>query len=72
VLPHKLVPEGTLPSSATTDSKLVVISHDCDLVNASFETEPFFEILIARPKATNERNSLLFNGKNPRRLQFLA
>jgi hypothetical protein len=72
VLPHKLVPEGALPESAANDAKLVVISHDCDLVNSSFEAEPFFEVFLARPKANKERNSLLFNGRNPRRIQFFA
>lgn len=72
VLPHELVPEGALPKSATTDSKLVVISHDCDLVNPSFEIEPYFEVFVARPKTNEERDSRLFNGKSPRKLQFVA
>jgi hypothetical protein len=72
VLPHELVPEGALPKSATTDSKLVVISHDCDLVNPSFEAEPYLEVFVARPKTDAARNSLLFNGKSPRKLQFFA
>lgn len=72
VLPHELVSEGALPKSATTDSKLVVISHDCDLVNPSFEIEPYFEVFVARPKTNKERDSRLFNGKSPRKLQFFA
>ena len=72
MLPHKLVPEGILPKSATIDTKLVVISHDCDLVNSSFSAEPFFEVFVARPKEKAARNSLLFNSRNPRKIQFFA
>jgi hypothetical protein len=72
VLPHRLLPEGTLPSSATIDTKLVVISHDCDLVNPKYEAEPFVEFFVARLKPSSDRNGVLFNGKNPRKLQFLV
>ena len=72
MLPHELVPEGALPKSATTDSKLVVISHDCDLINPSFEIEPYFEVFVARRKINKERDSRLFNGKSPRKIQFFA
>jgi hypothetical protein len=72
VLPHNLLPVGTLPVSVTSDTKLVVISHDCDLVNSSYEVEPFFEIFVARPKASDARDGRVFKGKNPRRLQFVA
>ncbi len=72
VLPHKLVPEGALPASATIDTKLVVISHDCDLVNASYEAEPYVEFFVARLMPDTARDGRLFNGKNPRRYQFFA
>ena len=72
VLPHKLVPEGILPASATIDTKLVVISHDCDLVHASYEAEPYVEFFVARLKPDTARDGRLFNGKNPRRYQFFA
>lgn len=72
MLPRELVPEGALPRSVTADSKLIVISHDCDLVNPSLEAEPYVEIVVARPKTSDQRNSLLFYGKNPRRVQFFA
>jgi len=70
VLPHELLPDGTLPASVTSDTKLLVISHDCDLVNGSYAAEPFFEIFVARPKPPDARDGSIFRGKSPRRLQF--
>jgi hypothetical protein len=70
ILPHKLLPHGTLPASVTADTKLIVISHDCDLVNNSYEAEPFLEIFVARPRPPEARDGSLFKGKSPRRLQF--
>lgn len=72
VVPHGLLPEGTLPASVTTGGKLIVLSHDCDLVNDSYEAEPYVELLVAVPKKAEDRNGALFNGKNPRKLQFSA
>jgi hypothetical protein len=72
VVPHDLLPDGILPASVTTGRKLIVLSHDCDLVNESYEAEPYVELLVAVPKETKHRNGLLFNGRNPRKLQFLA
>ena len=72
VVPHDLLPFGTLPTSVPTDAKLIVLSHDCDLVNLSYEAEPFVELFVARPRAAENRDDLLFNGKNPRKLQFFA
>jgi hypothetical protein len=72
VLPHKLVPEGVLPQSATSEAKLIVISHDCDIVHPSYEAEPFVEFFLARPKDEIARDGRLFHGKNPRRFQFHA
>lgn len=72
VVPHDLLPDGILPASAATSAKLIVLSHDCDLVNESYEAEPYVELLVAVPKETKDRNGVLFNGRNPRKLQFLA
>jgi len=72
VVPHDLLPFGTLPTSVPTDAKLIVLSHDCDLVNLSYEAEPFVELFVARPRAAENRDDLLFNGKNPRKLQFFG
>lgn len=58
--------------SLGTDAKLLIISHDCDLVNLSYELEPYVEFLVMRPHAAAARNGLLLNSKNPRRLQFEA
>jgi hypothetical protein len=72
VVPHGLLPAGVLLASVTTDGKLIVLSHDCDLVNESYEAEPYVELVVAVPKETKDRNGVLFNGRNPRKLQFLA
>ncbi len=72
MVPHDLLPDGILPASVTAGGKLVVLSHDCDLVNESYEVEPYVELLVAVPKEAKDRNSVLFNGRNPRKLQFLA
>jgi hypothetical protein len=72
VLPHNLLPDGVLPLSVTSDAKLVIISHDCDLVNPSYDLEPYLEFLVARPRTKDDRDGRMFNGKNPRRLQFFA
>jgi hypothetical protein len=71
-LPHELLPDGILPLSVTTNTKLVIISHDCDLVNGSYELEPHVELFVARPKPSEARNGAVSKGKNPRRLQFNA
>jgi hypothetical protein len=72
VLAHKLLPDRVLPPSVTTETRLVIISHDCDLVNGSYLAEPFLEFFVARPKPNDARNGLMFKGKNPRKLQFFA
>jgi hypothetical protein len=72
VLPHKLLPDGTVPPSVTADTKLVIISHDCDLVNNSYTAEPFLEFFVAWPKPNDARDGRMFFGKNPRRIQFVA
>jgi len=71
-VPHELVPEGVLPSTVSADCKLLVISHDCDVVNPSYESEPFCEILVLRPQSEPFRDSRVWYGKNPRKLQLRA
>ncbi len=61
-----------MPSSIGADTKLLIISHDCDLVSLSYELEPFLEFLVLRPQTAKARDGRLFNKKNPRRLQFEA
>lgn len=49
------------------DEKLVVVTHDCDVVNGRLEHEPFVELLRIKPAAANGNATY---GKNPRRLEF--
>ena len=70
VIPQELVPEGLLPRDLDQAAKLVVISHDCDIVQPSYSAEPFVELLIAKPVTAEDKNGALFRGRNPRRLQF--
>jgi hypothetical protein len=72
VVPPGLLPDGVLPASVAASGKLIVLSHDCDLVSESYEAEPYVELLVAVPKEAKDRNGVLFNGRNPRKLQFLA
>ena len=72
MVPHHLLPDGILPASVAASGKLIVLSHDCDLVNESYEAEPYVELLVAVLKEAKDRNGVLFSGRNPRKLQFLA
>ena len=47
---------------------LIVASHDCDVINPSFEKEPFVELVGARPEPVADRARA--SGRNPRVLQF--
>lgn len=47
---------------------LIVVTHDCDLVNLSFEDEPTIEVVVARSVSTKDAS--LFWGRNPRKFQF--
>jgi hypothetical protein len=46
---------------------LVVVSHDCDVVNQDIDKEPYVELLVAREHIGGPRGDLTF-GKNPRTL----
>lgn len=50
------------------DHLLVVASHDCDVTNGSFRSEPSVELLVARPTQAIDGNCSL--GKNPRLLHL--
>lgn len=63
---QELVDEGELTADSSADL-LIVITHDCDLVNLAYNAEPFVEILHAAPAS---KNGNLFHGKNPRKIQF--
>lgn len=51
---------------------LIVVSHDCDIANSSFDAEPYVEIVLARNITVDKKNGSLFWGRNPRRFQFLT
>jgi len=58
--------------TGTTESYdlVIVVTHDCDLISADFDAEPFAELMIARRLTSSDRDGNCFRGKNPRRLQF--
>lgn len=69
VVPHEFVPDGNLPPEVGPETKLIIVSHDCDIVHDS-EVEPFIELIAAHPVTAAGKDSRLFRGKNPRRLQI--
>lgn len=70
VIPRELVEPGILPEALDKDAKLIIVTHDCDVVNGRYDIEPYIEFFIARP--TLAKDSRTSNGKNPRVLQFPA
>ncbi len=71
VIPPVLVPNGVLPPGLAEGAKLIIITHDCDIVQPSLEAEPYVEFLIAKPMREDQKNGVLFRGRNVRRLQFV-
>ena len=65
-LVEKLEEEGQLLTKASPDQILILVTHDCDVLNASFEKEPFVELIAATQRQEND--GALRYGKNPRRL----
>lgn len=70
VIPLDLVPKKDLPVDLPQDARLIVISHDCDIVSPSYLSEPWLELLIARPIASLDGQ--FTHGKNPRKLHITA
>jgi len=70
VLSRELLEPGTLPRDVSPECRLIVISHDCDLVHHSYENEPFVEFFLASPAEKSDGRKR--GGKNPRRFQFVA
>ena len=68
IVPHSLVEH--LPPTVGADDLLILISHDCDIVNPSYEQEPYVEYVLARKVPVESKDGRLFHGKNPRRLQL--
>lgn len=62
------VSEKEIIKGAKESDLLIVVTHDCNLVNDSFENEPEIEVVLARSVST--KNASLFWGKNPRKFQF--
>lgn len=48
---------------------LLIVSQTCDLVQGSFDNEPYFETLCLHP-LKNEPDGGYLDGKNSRRLEF--
>ena len=68
VLAHALAAE--LIPTLEDDQVAVIVSQDCDLTHDSLETEPSFEVLLARRVPASRAD--LEHGKNPRRLRIPA
>ena len=68
VVSRELLPPDDLPRELPAEAKLIVISHDCDIVNSSFDSEPWLEILVARPVDVVDGSLTL--GKNPRKMHL--
>ena len=51
------------------DARLLIVSQTCDLVQGSFENEPYFEALCLRPLGQEPDGGYL-GGKNSRRIEF--
>lgn len=72
-----LLPESALGSDdfepllkgIESESILIVITQDCDVVQPDFEKEPHVEVLLARPVTGTPDGNCLY-GKNPRLIQF--
>jgi len=73
ILPRTLVKDllGEHPETLDPEQEiLVVVSHDCDVTNASFDSEPRVELLKATMLDASRRDGALRYGKNPRKIQF--
>lgn len=64
-----LVQQDTIPPHGI-DEIFLVISHDCDVGNPSFEREPYVELLKGVVLPLAKREGALAWGKNPRRYQL--
>ncbi len=68
ILPRELLNPGVIPSDLDPHAKLILLSHSCDIVQGSYELEPYVEFFVARPASRLEGTKTM--GKNPRNLQF--
>ncbi|MEH1996979.1 hypothetical protein [Nostoc sp.] len=60
------------PKDINESDLFLVVSHDCDVTNTSFETEPDVEIKLARFVSVKDKDASLFWGRNPRKFQFFV
>lgn len=65
-----LVDNQFLPWELAEGQLLVVISHDCDVMNPDFNTEPNVEFLRATLLRQSKKRGDYFWGKNPRKYQI--
>ncbi len=74
ILPNALCEEltrgGVLGVSIEAGAVLIVVSHDCDVTNASLVNEPSVELLLGRLRSGGSSDGSLLHGRNPRRLQI--
>jgi len=73
ILPRTLVDKflDEYPGVLDPDKEiLLIVSHDCDVTNASFDSEPRIELLKATMLDASRRDGALWYGKNPRKIQF--
>jgi hypothetical protein len=68
ILPRELLNSGAIPSDLDPHAKLILLSHDCDIVQGSYDLEPYVEFFVARPTAKLDGTKT--KGKNPRCLQL--
>ncbi|MHB8474309.1 MAG: hypothetical protein ACYDC8_15955 [Gammaproteobacteria bacterium] len=64
---HDLLPEPAR-AAIKADSRLIVVSHDCDVTHGSFEDEPNVELLLAH--LIQDPRGDCTHAKNPRYLHF--
>jgi hypothetical protein len=68
ILPRELLTPGVILSDLDPHAKLILLSHDCDIVQSSYDLEPYVEFFVARP--ASKLDGTKTKGKNPRCLQL--
>jgi len=61
--------KGNANYEMPNDTRLLIISQTCDLIQGSFENEPYFEVLCLHP-LKQAPNGGYRGGKNSRRIEF--
>src|SRR5271157_5709454 len=74
LLPPELIQSlrtgARLPWHMSETDLLLVLSHDCDVTNGSFEHEPTVELLRLQGVTERDKDGRFFWGKNPRHYQI--